>query len=90
MSPKSVTIRTWIERDQRGWYCYVGFWVDTPVIGDAEADDWLRVGPFESHEIANAHLRGPFRDLVRQGIEGWFGAEAKVNVMPPLGWPESS
>ena len=68
-----IHLRTWIEKDAAGWYCVCGFWTEVKPedVGTAgsEPEDSIRVGPFESCQVARKELRGDFRKVVMRGIQ---------------------
>jgi hypothetical protein len=70
-------VRTYVEQDDKGWWCVCGFWtakaekdVGNPGEDPTRApDDVLRVGPWESEERAWKELRGGVRVSVMQAVK---------------------
>ena len=75
MSESCIRTKTWIEKDEDGWYCVVGFWTNSnPAdVGndDRDSDDGIRVGPFPSRQAARRELRGDFRKIVLAAVDAF-------------------
>jgi hypothetical protein len=73
----AIRMRTWVEKDERGWFCVCGFWTakeekDVGTPGDnptCPPDDVLRVGPWDTEERAKKELRGRFQEVVAKTIK---------------------
>ena len=74
---KTVNARTWLEDDESGWFCAVGFWVGEDP--NTEPYESIRVGPFQSYREAHAvrleidNLMGVLHDLTRRGSQSGVG-----------------
>lgn len=74
----TIRTKTWIEQDEAGWWCVVGFWhaADPREVGNerTDSDDGMRVGPFPSRQVARRELRGKFREIVTLALRDFIAA----------------
>ena len=88
-------VRTWVERQNDGWYLVVGFWWKEFPRPGLEEDDRIDVGPWATHAIAEAELTTGFREIIKQGLKefaakhGGFVTDGRA-LDRNKGWPTSS
>lgn len=65
-----VHIQTYLERDERGWWCVadVGKVIAETAAHRVEEVSPIRVGPWPSRQIARKELRGDFRKHVLAAV----------------------